>query len=88
MGHANYGGCHNCGDKDHMARDCPKPMQQRLAALVSQTEGWGLDDAEAFLEQGLPECLDHFWTDPQVIMDYCQKVSNEAEGEESDTSDK
>jgi hypothetical protein len=79
MGHANYGGCHNCGDKDHMARDCTKPMQQRLLALVSQTEDWALDDAEAFLEQGLPECLDDYWTDPQVIMDYCQQISNGAE---------
>ena len=80
MGHANYGGCHNCGDKDHMARDCPKPAQQRLLALVAQTEDWALDDAEAFLEQGLPECLDHYWTDPQVILDYCQQVSDGADG--------
>jgi hypothetical protein len=57
MGHANHGGCHNCGDKDHMARDCPKPVQQRLLAVVSQTDDCRLDDAEAFLEQGVPEPL-------------------------------
>jgi hypothetical protein len=85
MGHANYGGCHNCGDKAHMARDCPKPAQQRLLALVSQTEDWALEDAEAFLEQGLPECLDHYWTDPQVIMDYCQQVSDTADRAHKDT---
>ena len=84
MGHANYGGCHNCGAKDHMARDCSKPMQERLRALVHQEYDWSLDDAEAMLEQGLPECLEHFWVDPDVILDYCQRISSEAAHQEDD----
>jgi hypothetical protein len=74
LGHANYGGCHNCGDKGHMAAECSKPIQAKLRALVDQSALWTMDDAEAFLEQGLPPCVDKYWEDPEDIMDYCQRA--------------
>jgi hypothetical protein len=33
---------------------------------------WSLDHAEAFLEQGIPKCLDQRWDDPEAVMGYCQ----------------
>jgi hypothetical protein len=33
---------------------------------------WSLDCAEAFLEQGIPKCLDQRWDDREAVMGYCQ----------------
>jgi hypothetical protein len=66
FGNPNYSGCHNCGYKQHMNKDCTLPLSQKLAALVESTTGWSMEDAQSFLEQGLPDC----WDDPAEITAY------------------
>jgi len=58
LGDPNYSGCHNCGDKQHMSRDCALPLSQKLAALVESHTGWPTDDVQSFLEQGFPAALE------------------------------
>jgi hypothetical protein len=77
LGHDNYGGCHNCGSKDHMARECPEPPLNRVAALIEQEVDWTYDDAEAFLEQGMPDCMKDYWDNPEAVYDYCQQLTGE-----------
>jgi hypothetical protein len=72
LGDPNYTGCHNCSDKGHMARDCPKPIQDRLAALVAH-ETWDTDDAMAFIAQGMPAELEQLW-DPEEVRLYCLEL--------------
>ena len=77
LGHENYGGCHNCGSKDHMAQACPEPPLNRIAALIQQEDDWTYDDAEAILEQGMPDCMKEYWPDTEEVYDYCQQLTGE-----------
>ena len=75
LGDVNYSGCHNCGDKQHMARDCTKPLSQKLAALVQSHTGWPDEDVQSLLEQGLPTSLEEYWDNPEEIRQYCLEIS-------------
>ena len=71
LGNPNYSGCHNCGDKQHMSRDCTLPLSQKLAALVGSHTGWPAEDVESLLSQGFPAALEECWDDPEEIRQYC-----------------
>lgn len=58
-----------------MARECPEPPLNRVAALIEQEVDWTYDDAEAILEQGMPECMKEYWDDPDAVYDYCQQLT-------------
>ena len=75
LGDPNYKGCHNCSDKGHMMRDCPKPAQDRVAALVAH-ETWDTRDAFAFIAQGMPMDLEQLW-DPEEVRLYCLELINQ-----------
>jgi hypothetical protein len=82
LGDPNYTGCHNCADKGHMARDCPKPIQDRIAALVAH-ETWNTSDALAFIAQGMPKDLEQLW-DPEEVRLYClELLKQEPENDQS-----
>jgi hypothetical protein len=60
-----------------MARECPEPPLNRVAALIEQEVDWTYDDAEAFLEQGMPDCMKDYWDNPEAVYDYCQQLTGE-----------
>jgi hypothetical protein len=87
LGDPNYSGCHNCGDKQHMSRDCTLPLSQKLAALVESHTGWPEDDVQSFLEQGLPAALEECWDDPEQIRQYCLAVTEWRDNETATGTD-
>ena len=78
FGSPNYSGCHNCGDKQHMSKNCSMPLAQKLAALVESTTGWPTEVCESLLEQGFPSCLEECYEDPDAIKQYCLSVMEAA----------
>ena len=54
----------------------PLARPTRLYSFAKGTCGphtaWSQDHAEAFLEQGIPKCLDQRWDDLEAVMGYCQ----------------
>jgi hypothetical protein len=86
LGHDNYGGCHNCGSKEHMARECTRPPSERIAALISQDCDWTPDDGEAILEQGMPECMQEHWQDTEAVYDYCAQLTGQQPNVDDDAS--
>eukprot|EP00959_Pyramimonas_sp_CCMP1952_P453536 9468386-Pyramimonas_sp.AAC.1 len=43
-GNPVYSGCYNCGDKQHLARDCPAPLKERVYLIEEDPNS--LDDYE------------------------------------------
>ena len=68
-----------------MARLCEKPPANRIAALIAQESDWTYDDAEAILEQGMPDCMLPHWEDPDAVYDFCAKMTNPSSDDDSDT---
>jgi hypothetical protein len=66
-----------------MARECPEPPLNRVAALIEQEVDWTYDDAEAILEQGMPDCMKDYWDDPETVYDYCQQLTSQPSGNDS-----
>jgi hypothetical protein len=60
-----------------MAQACPEPPLNRIAALIQQEDDWTYDDAEAILEQGMPDCMKEYWPDTEEVYDYCQQLTGE-----------
>ena len=58
-----------------MMRDCPKLVQDRVAALVAH-ETWDTRDAFAFIAQGMPMDLEQLW-DPKEVRLYCLELLNQ-----------
>ena len=35
------------------------------------------EDAEAILEQGMPNCMKEYWPDSEAVYDYCQQLTDQ-----------
>jgi hypothetical protein len=60
------------------AREAPPNFRVFAEGTRGPHADKSLNHAEAFLEQGIPECLDQRWDDPEAVMEYCQAFMHPA----------
>lgn len=66
-GNPVYSGCYNCGDKQHLARDCPAPLKERVYLIEEDPNS--LDDYEEacmYAMQGVHPDLEEPFSDTEA----------------------
>ena len=66
-GNPVYSGCYNCGDKQHLARDCPAPLKERVYLIEEDPNS--LDDYEEacmYAMQGIHPDLEEPFSDTEA----------------------